>query len=115
MYTKSSASRADAVFIPSNYRGNALYFESPECDREKERECSCEQSEKKQEERGECDEHSLLSKLLDGDGLILLAVGAVLLFSFFDKKHPPEHISNMCDDKNIDLLVVFVVVFLLLS
>ena len=116
MYTQRSS--GGSVFIPSNYRGNALYFEAPECEREepkKEDENKspppplCTQNKEKCSEGGPY--ASILSKVGGSDGILLIAVLAVLVLSCFGKKH--ECADG--EDSSLDLLLVGVIAFLLLS
>lgn len=102
MYTQERRSAGD-VYIPSNYRGNALYFEEIQREREREPqrdECRDDSCHNCAQNQGECREprcaspcnthapaHSLgsLSKLFSGDNIIILALLAFFLFSGKEK------------------------------
>ena len=103
MYTQKTKPAGD-VYIPPNYKGNALYFEElrSECD-PKERQDNCDRCEggcRCEHERGQsckdsCESShqgsvlgslsSAVSKLFSGDNIILLALLAFFLFSGKEK------------------------------
>ncbi len=83
MYTQAQKPFGDA-YIPSSYRGNALYFEKLPCedDADTEREEKKTDCEQKKEEGGI---RSYLSGLFSGDNIIILALLAFFLLSGKDK------------------------------
>ncbi len=98
MYTQTKQSSGN-VYIPSNYKGNALYFEKIQGEYEKECQEECKNETAKQKDQ-KCDSSkcpeapSLLgslspffSKLFSGENIILLAV---LLFFLFSSKEKSE-------------------------
>ncbi len=94
MYTPDPhKKKEESVYIPSNYRGNALYFEriasDPEqtCesrDSQKEQPCPVRENDHANEPAGKRElpsAPSLLSRFFGGDSLLILAVAAFLLFA----------------------------------
>ena len=117
MLTQRVSGQTGAVFIPSNYRGNALYFENPEKEDEPCAEGGGEKTQPTQPREDACRAGergglgSLAARLADSEGLLLLAVTALLLFSGGDKKQ----MDGCRDEGGADLVLVLVLALLLLS
>ena len=118
MYTKDNAQKGrGGVYIPPDYRGNALYFEAPECGRGEGEDEQRADPPQKCEDVGKphVSRPFSLSRLFEGEGMILLAVGAVLFLSVIDKKHDVCPCDGGVEESNLDLVLVAVIIYLLLS
>ena len=130
MYTQRKTARGDGeVYIPPNYRGNALYFEQLGDDTEercKEEPCQSHESESKEEactshpspplccERGRSASplSGLFGKLMEGDTLLILAIVFFLFFTGKDKDKQGQGCRKDAGGEDNTLLLLLLLLLL---